>query len=77
MEKLSLNTQNCHTINNKLRFIFFIGILSFRLSCGEELSENAEEYVDRDAILENIEIQESSGDGEETVGGELLSFWLL
>ena len=75
---MELHTQNYHAIHNKIIFLFFVGILSFHLSCGEELSGDAEEYVDRDDILENIEIYENSGNLESTnatnADGEFLGF---
>ena len=48
------------TNHNKLKIVFIIGILCLHLSSCQTLSEESLDYVNRNEILETIEILESS-----------------
>ena len=48
------------TANNNLKFILFIGITFIYLASCQTTSEDGLDYVNREDILENIEIYESS-----------------
>ena len=50
----------------KLKFISICGILFLHLSSCQTVSEESLDYVNRDEILENIKILESSKDLEST-----------
>ena len=66
MEKFVPNTRNIRVMSKKWIVFMFVSFLSLSLSYGEEASKVVLESVDREDIIKNIEIYESSENLEST-----------
>ena len=78
LKKIGIVSMECNPTKHKnLKCLLFIGILFLQKSHSATTSEDAEEYVGREDILENIVIHESSRNIETStirLEGKFISF---